>query len=34
MSGFNFRTYLRNYEILQVIGKYKTRIVLDSNYFL
>jgi len=25
MIGFNFRAYLRNYEILQVIGKNKTR---------
>ena len=25
MTGFNFRTYLKNYEILQVIGKNKTR---------
>lgn len=25
MTGFNFRAYLRNYEILQVIGANKTR---------
>ena len=25
MTRFNFRAYLRNYEILQVIGKNKTR---------
>lgn len=25
MTGFNFRVYLRNYEILQVIGANKTR---------
>ena len=25
MAGFNFRAYLRNYKILQVIGKNKTR---------
>lgn len=25
MTGFNFRAYLRNYEILQVIGTNKTR---------
>lgn len=25
MKGFNFRAYLRNYEILQVIGTNKTR---------
>jgi len=25
MTGFNFRAYLRNYEILQVIGVNKTR---------
>ena len=25
MKGFNFRAYLRNYEILQVIGGNKTR---------
>ena len=25
MIGFNFRAYLRNYEILQVIGANKTR---------
>ena len=25
MTGFNLRAYLRNYEILQVIGKNKTR---------
>lgn len=25
MAGFNFRAYLKNYEILQVIGTNKTR---------
>ena len=25
MTGFNFRAYLKNYEILQVIGTNKTR---------
>lgn len=25
MKGFNFRAYLRNYEILQIIGTNKTR---------
>ena len=25
MAGFNYRAYLRNYEILQVIGTNKTR---------
>ena len=25
MTGFNFRAYLRNYEILQVVGANKTR---------